>query len=409
MPHKRIVASFVVAAALASTLAATAAEITVAQTPNGAISPGSTIVAPGASKRFTFTPGAGFTLDKAIVDGSSSAVVSPWSVYATQGADRYVRSIVYLGKGVVVAVGDTIVRSTDFGRTWANVAPAGNTAVLLKVINAGGGVVIAGASSGRIFRSTDYGQTWRDLGAMFSQTHVYALASLGNGVILAGTTRNWTTGLLLRSTDYGATWTSRGNLGAERNIIALEYIRTGANRGVVLAGTAGVTGNIWRSTDLGATWTNLGNRFGAIVSDVDFFTHLGNGIVIASTYPNGHMLRSLDYGLTWSDLGKFDAGDKLSAAASAGNGIAVVGGGTDGHLWRTTDYGATWTDLGRQGAESVMRPAYATNGLFLAGTYPNGQILRSTRYGLGRNTTYTFTNVQANHTLSGAFVPIPPP
>jgi hypothetical protein len=228
---------------------------------------------------------------------------------------------------------------------------------------------------------------------------------------LAGTTQNWTTGLVLRSTNYGATWTNRGGLGNERNIISFEYLPIDTYTGVVLAGTAGGaggSGNIWRSTDLGLSWTNLGNSFGSVVTDVDFITYLGKGVTIASTYPNAHMLRSIDYGLTWSDLGKFGAGSTLSSGASAGDGVAVVGGGTYGHLWRTTDYGASWTDLGQQGAETIVRPTYTTGGLFLAGTYPNGKILRSTRYGLGENTTYTFTKVKKDHSLSATFVPMPP-
>jgi len=140
---------------------------------------------------------------------------------------------------------------------------------------------------------------------------------------------------------------------------------------------------------------------------------MGNGITIASAYPDGKLLRSTNYGLTWTDLGIFD-GKIMNNVAHMGNGMGVVGGGSNGHMWKTIDYGATWMDLGQQGGEQWIESGYLESGIFLAGTGPiingtgpHGKILRSTAYGLGPSTTYTFSNVQAPHMITADYYLIP--
>ena len=119
------------------------------------------------------------------------------------------------------------------------------------------------------------------------------------------------------------------------------------------------------------------------------------------------MLRSTDYGLTWTDLGPFDTVDTMSNAASAGNGIAVAGTGKDGHMWRSIDYGANRKDLGQLGSETILRSTFLSNGTSLVGTSPDGKIYRSTN--AGASMSYTFTNVQALHTITATYVYVAPP
>src|SRR6266571_988269 len=148
--------------------------ITVTQGANGTITPGGTVtVANGASQTFTIQPNTNifYTIRDVVVDGSNTGVSSPWTDLGPQGNNVRVRSFVYLGNGVVVASGETMLRSTDYGMTWTNLGP------------------------------------------------MCGVKSLGNGLVLAGTYPN---GLLLRSTDYGATWTNMGELGAENDIISIE-------------------------------------------------------------------------------------------------------------------------------------------------------------------------------------------
>ena len=383
--------------------------ITVTQGSNGTISPGTIWVDVGTSQTFIIRPTCDHTIQDVIVDDVNSSITSPWTDYGTQTGNNQIRNLTYLGDGTVIAVGSNIIRSTDYGITWTETNAVWEGGFKLNVIYAGDGVVLAGTAwgGGKILRSVDYGLTWNavELSQDKGITHIYGLESLGNGVVLAGTTEmiccySLNFAMILRSTDYGETWEEVLGLKQDLNFTTIEYL----GNGIVVAGTAGPTGSIWRSTDYGFTWTNLGSQGGE--RDFDYITHLGKGIAIASTYPNGKMLRSTDYGLTWTDLGKFDEDKFMSQVASAGNGIAVAGTGSDGHIWRTTDYGATWTDLGQQGGEKNIQPVYIENGIFLAGTRPTGKILRSTDYGLGAVTTYTFTDIQEDHSLTASFIPV---
>src|SRR4030042_1801048 len=68
----------------------------------------------------------------------------------------------------------------------------------------GDGIVLAGTNpAGQILRAVDYGATWADLGQQYSQTEIASLSYLGDGIVLAGTS---STGKILRTVDYGATW-----------------------------------------------------------------------------------------------------------------------------------------------------------------------------------------------------------
>ena len=379
--------------ASATTASATPYSITVTQTPNGIITPGTASFAAGANQTSTITPNANYAIASVTVDSTNQTGNATWADLGTKGANTLIRSIANLGGGIVVGGGQTIIRSIDNGLTWTDLGPLAGGVVVLKVVYVGNNTVIAGTTNGRIFRSTNTGSTWADLGTQFAQTHVYGLANLTGGVVVAGTTPG---GLILRSTDYGATWTNLGRQGTETTIYGIEKL--GGN--IVVAG-CGTSADILRSTDNGLTWTSSGRQAGE--SDIDFIAGLGNSTAIASTYPGGKLLRSTNDGLTWTDLGRFDSVDTMSNVASAGNGIAVAGAGKDGHLWRTTNYGASWTDLGQLGGETLLRPAYIDNQTFVVGTYPNGKIYRATQNGFGTNGSYTFSNVQSNHSITATY------
>ena len=60
------------------------------------------------------------------------------------------------------------------------------------------------------------------------------------------------------------------------------------------------------------------------------------------------------------------------------NEICLAGTFPDGKILRSIDYGATWSDLGQQFSQtSIYSLAYLVNGICLAGTSPDGKILRS--------------------------------
>ena len=172
----------------------------------------------------------------------------------------------------------------------------------------------------------------------------------------------------------------------------------------MLIGT-GTTGRIYKTTDYGLTWNSLGVAL-AGEADIDFLTYLRNNVVIGSTYPNSKVIRSTNGGTSWSDLGQFGTGTFMSNCATSGAGVAIICESNIGHCWQTVDYGANWLDLGRMGGQNIIRIAYLENGIYVGGTSPNGKVVRSTEYGLGDETSYTFTNVQDDHALTATYASV---
>ena len=100
--------------------------------------------------------------------------------------------------------------------------------------------------------------------------------------------------------------------------------------------------------------------------------------------PWSHVFQATRFnpGYNWSDLGQQFSQDRIYSLAYLGNGICLAGTYPDGKILRSTDYGATWSDLGQQFSQTQIRSlAYLGNGICLAGTYPDGKILRSIDYG----------------------------
>jgi len=113
-------------------------------------------------------------------------------------------------------------------------------------------------------------------------------------------------------------------------------------------------------------------------------------------------------GLIWTDLGQQYAQTYIQSLVSLGGGIVLAGTHPDGKILRSTDYGTTWTDLGQQYAQTHIQSLVSLGGgIVLAGTATGGKILRSTDYGttwtdLGQQ--YAQTYVWSLVSLGGGIV-----
>ena len=82
--------------------------------------------------------------------------------------------------------------------------------------------------------------------------------------------------------------------------------------------------------------------------------------------------------MTWSNLGQQAGQTHIRSLSYLGNGICLAGTNPDGLILRSTDYGLTWSNLGQQfGQAHILSLSYLGNGICLAGTQPDGKILRS--------------------------------
>jgi photosystem II stability/assembly factor-like uncharacterized protein len=154
--------------------------------------------------------------------------------------------VAVLGKGVALAVGQDgwIVRSTDGGETWNEVAFDTEHTDPLLSIGVAGDKVFAVGSFGQLRVSTDQGKTWQKLASdAFGDKHLYGLVQQADGSLLAVGEQ----GLLVHSGDDGRTWQKLPSIyeGSFFGALALPS---------KVSLVFGMRGHAFRSLDNGQTW-----------------------------------------------------------------------------------------------------------------------------------------------------------
>jgi photosystem II stability/assembly factor-like uncharacterized protein len=87
-------------------------------------------------------------------------------------------------------------------------------------------------------------------------------------------------------------------------------------------------------------------------------------------------------GLSWSNLGQQFSQASILSLYGFCSGICLAGTDPDGKILRSTDFGDTWSDLGQQFGQIYIFSLYGfSSGICLAGTGTDGKILRSTDFG----------------------------
>ncbi|HET8645395.1 MAG TPA: YCF48-related protein, partial [Vicinamibacteria bacterium] len=166
-----------------------------------------------------------------------------WQVqYSVEGA--YMDGLHVIDAQNVIAMGQIplgprfLLRTSDGGQTWTNVAPSQAVAMDADFVDGNTGWVVGG----RIYKSTNGGQTWTE---QFTPDDLLYAVSFGDAL------RGWAVGwgpTLLRTTDGGLTWTPQ-SAGAPGNaLFAVEAL------GPDVAWIAGTDGFVARTTDGGQTW-----------------------------------------------------------------------------------------------------------------------------------------------------------
>ncbi len=259
---------------------------------------------------------------------------------ANLGNGQVLLSIPFNGSGGTSAVYSKIYKSYNYGKTWEikySVPSAYYNRNLSYVTNIGGGVCIAWFSStARIVRSTDFGETWVEIATSpATMTDCWGITSCENGVVIA--VGGPSVKLIARSTDKGLTWARIADAEAsEGGFRSVKYI----GNGIVLAGGVSSSGSnpFYRSTDYGATWTSvLGFSFAAIWD----FANCGNGNIIAATTLGTGIYLSTDSGATWT--GNKAPVTNFRSVCYLGNGKAIAGRESAGTIYQSIDYGNNWT------------------------------------------------------------------
>ena len=219
--------------------------------------------------------------------------------------------------GVVLAIADSgIMRSTDYGTTWANVLAAAPpdvdlTACALAMHGTTGLFAATNTVGVRdeldVYRSTDSGATWGLVHSVTSETvdvraTDIALSSLATAVVtyqVAGDTAYFQ-----RSTNGGAAWGASTVLAGPVANIRANNVTPSDDAWVMTVGK-----DLWRSADNGATW-------GVLTLPAGWTTPADSGLVYtannmagrwlsAVTAPTdvGHtVVYSVDNAVSWLDL-----------------------------------------------------------------------------------------------------------
>ncbi|EFG10277.1 oxidoreductase [Streptomyces clavuligerus] len=303
--------------------------------------------------------------------GGGDGAGSVWSLKET-GTDVRLRGLAAVGHRTAWAAGSrgTVLRTTDGGRSWRNVAPPGAAGLELRDVEAFDDrtavvLAIGEGEASRIFRTADGGATWTesfrntdprafyDCVAFFDRRHGLAMSDPVDGKYRILSTR-----------DGGRTWRTLPGDGmppaqpGEAGFAASgQCLVTAGSRDVWLATGGGAVARVLHSADRGVTWTAAATPIpGGDPARGVFalaFRDRGRGLAVGGDYRPGlpsprAAAVTRDAGRTWEPSAAPPPAYRSGVAwlprfRSAA--LAVGPTGTDltldaGRTWRTVDTGS---------------------------------------------------------------------
>jgi photosystem II stability/assembly factor-like uncharacterized protein len=268
-----------------------------------------------------------------------------------------------------VAAGSGIDRTSDGGRTWSSVGPAG--AQIAALAPAGPDAIDAIGPDGSFYTSSDAGQSWTkssspSVSGQISAPHL-ACASPSNCLVSIAPSGGYPfRGAfgLFATTDGGKTFKDVTPKRTGLSPLTPSSVALASPTHALAVTREGIPAG---SSDGGATFTPLGDRLPArfdrlrVVSDA----------VATMRGPSGTLARTADGGRSWQALATPSSSAILDTSfVSAANGFALDAAGS---VLRTDDGGTTWQTLSGGAGQSAIL-ALDSNHVLLAG--PRG-VMRS--------------------------------
>ena len=284
------------------------------------------------------------------------------------GTTKPLNDVTFLSASLLVGVGDkdasdfNIISSTDGGASLDAAVVNGAPAKNLEAVTFEGATGLAVGQAGTILRSTDSGATWDQVASSTSK-ELKAVTFINVSTPLAV----GKSGTIVRSVDGGVTWYSPGSpTGKELDAIAV-------NGGTVIG--VGKSGTIVRSTDSGVTWSEPASPTGKQLRAVEFVSPS----TVVAVGNNGTIVRSADGGATWSS--QASSTTKELKLMLFNNGTIVVAAGkktgSDFTIVRSTDAGLTWSPVSVTGDPGQNLDAAASKGSFMIAVGKKGSIVSS--------------------------------
>lgn len=252
---------------------------------------------------------------------------------------------------ILVALGDSIYRSTDRGETWSfrtRIAGGGAThsffvspkdSNLLIVANTGGGDAVKRSTNGGLTWTTTIQRGFTSYGMPLEMdpdrpdTVLFAPDGTGSG----GSDAN---GILYRSTNFGLTWDTlaQTNFRSPCDIVivpdsgALVYVGDGI--------TGSGRGKMWRSEDEGKAWTRIDSVTGSEIPTVAV-SRLRNAEGFHTSWGSGGVRKTGDHGLSWTQVTSTGSAWGIDVAKDDPH-VVVFGVYGGGISYVSTDGGVTF-------------------------------------------------------------------
>ncbi|MEM6568416.1 MAG: hypothetical protein AAF957_08390 [Planctomycetota bacterium] len=289
--------------------------------------------------------------------------------------------------------GATVLRTTDGGATWANVAPASIEGLDVRDVYAlspqVAWIMTAGpAEASRILFTSDGGATWTE---QHRETEPEAfldgldLWEPGRGLCYGDPMSDGRFRVLL--TEDGSTWTpsTTGPIAMESGEASFAASGTGVRalglqRAWICTGATGTTARVFSTSDAGATWTAADAPVAAAGQGAGAFSVAfspdGRGVLVGGDYlerergGTQNAAWSDDFGATWNACEVGPRGQRAGSAA-LGPGVFLATGQTGTDI--TRDGGKTWRAFSSEGFHCVdVSPIDGT--VWFAG--PRGRVAR---------------------------------
>jgi photosystem II stability/assembly factor-like uncharacterized protein len=295
----------------------------------------------------------------------------------------------------VGTVGQSVMRSSDGGKTWERIGPRRGFPYEACVRCLAShphrpGVMFAGTEKG-LYRSDDAGANWRVADPTLNPFYIWALAidPIDPAIMFAGTGTP-TPAMIFRSTDGGESW--------ERCPVetAAECENVGSPRVTAIAIDPEDRRNVWvglevdgarRSTDRGETWSNVDVVHQKDIHNIAVTPGPPKTIFIVA---NREIYKSVDNGATWQTLGmQQNVPWEYSRTQTYLRGIAVqpshpntlllgIGDATPGMagaIIRSRDMGQSW--------ELLPLPSQPNSTIWTFGVHPSDPniMFAASRYG----------------------------
>lgn len=278
--------------------------------------------------------------------------------------------------GYIVGDGGTILKSTNYGNTWANLR-IGSSFSFYSIVDDKNNALYAAGTTG-IMRSNDQGEKW-------DTVHIGSV----NGVYFNSASIGFyfgNNGLFRRTTNSGNTWNTITTSFSGQTLQHMDFRNN--NLGVMV----GANGIIYKTINGGTVWNTRPSGTSESLQKVQF----ASDSLIYAAGNKGTVLRSINAGETWHNISIPDSFNLRTLSSPSPRCLYVAG--SSSRFFVSYDSGATWLQRNTSGYSSIRDIYFETEavGYMVAGYNSDGYVLETLDSGKSWNMIYGNARILLN-------------